>query len=521
MFQKTRKNKTAKKNLYLNEREKNWNDRFFLEKIPQFDAYKDINYLSLGLLKSKLRYDEKSKKKNLYKFDSQKGTKSNSTKRIFSATVRKPKNFFIRKTSANSRYTKNKEFDNNFNNYDRNFNFYSNYNNSNKYNNYNNFDDLSFEEDPELSKLYQSLKSLWRKLGVTDAYIKNVEFMLSYKFTTREEIEKIIITQKTQMKQFKADIMKIVEEITKREKYINDIKKYDRMYEQLKYNSTNENNYELPETVQEVNQNLLEKDIYECLKCIRLSSINVVYLFKKFKSNYYYLINGKLDTDFLKEFYSFDMDYLSKLKHDTDFLKDTSLNEIYEFSREGSDPFLLSISEKLNDVLISEDFNYKILPTSEELLTVAKNLMSFLDEEEILDMLNNGQNTNTLMDENFPIKNNFLYSNEQNLRMRKDSLYEIGKNFKGDMNREVEKLIKRKEYNNLFFNTESGIPVSFYNFNLCKNMNISKKPNKPTRSMTHEEIIKTFKKYSDLKNSLKLNKEKLRLKGFNSKNKYN
>ena len=33
-------------------REKNWNQRFVLDKIPKFNAYNDVNYLSLGLLKS-------------------------------------------------------------------------------------------------------------------------------------------------------------------------------------------------------------------------------------------------------------------------------------------------------------------------------------------------------------------------------------------------------------------------------------------------------------------------------------
>ena len=31
------------KNLY--KREKNWNQRFVLDKIPKFDAYNDVNYL--------------------------------------------------------------------------------------------------------------------------------------------------------------------------------------------------------------------------------------------------------------------------------------------------------------------------------------------------------------------------------------------------------------------------------------------------------------------------------------------
>ena len=551
MFTQSGGNKnTAKKILFLNKREQNWNNRFILGKIPQFNAYNDINYLSLGLLKSKLRYEGRSRQKNPSKIDSKKSTKSSSSKRIFSATISKPKRTIIRKASTNTKYSQNKEISKNFNNYDSNFNIYTkssnnynnnynnnnynntynnNYNNNNfhyhkynytnNFNNFNNFNDVSIEEDSELSNSYQSLKTLWKKLGVKDSYIENIEFMLSYKFTSREEIEKIIITQITQMKQFKLDIKKIVEEVEKREKYINNIEKYDLMYGQLKENLINNNNYEIPESVQQVNQNLLEKDIYDCLKYLRLSSINVVYLFKKFKSNYYYLINGKLDTDFLLEHYSFDINYLSKLKHDTDFLKDANLNELYNFSSEGSDPFFLSISEKVNDVVNNENFNYKILPSSEELLTVAKNLMTFLNEEEILDILNFGKNIDTATDEKCSFRKDFFCNSEQNHHLRKSRIYEIGKNFRGDMNREFDKLIKRKEYNNLFFTTESCLPVNYYNLNLCKNTNTSKVLKKNKRSLTHDEITKTFKKYTDLKNSLRLNNEKLR-KAFYSKKKY-
>jgi hypothetical protein len=60
----TRKSYKKKRKLNkLKMLEKNWDERFFLEKIPQYNAYKDINYLSLGLVKSKIRYEE-SKKKN-------------------------------------------------------------------------------------------------------------------------------------------------------------------------------------------------------------------------------------------------------------------------------------------------------------------------------------------------------------------------------------------------------------------------------------------------------------------------
>ena len=42
--------------------EKQWDERFYLDKIPPYDAYKDINYLSLAFTKAQIRYEEKIKK---------------------------------------------------------------------------------------------------------------------------------------------------------------------------------------------------------------------------------------------------------------------------------------------------------------------------------------------------------------------------------------------------------------------------------------------------------------------------
>ena len=66
--------------------EKNWNERFILEKIPNYDAYKDINYLSLGLLRTKMRYEEKKLKENQKK--SQK-LRINSSNRIVNSKQKK------------------------------------------------------------------------------------------------------------------------------------------------------------------------------------------------------------------------------------------------------------------------------------------------------------------------------------------------------------------------------------------------------------------------------------------------
>ena len=52
------------------EKEIKWNDRFILEKIPPYDAFKDKNYISLSLMKAKVKYEESNninnKNKDMY-----------------------------------------------------------------------------------------------------------------------------------------------------------------------------------------------------------------------------------------------------------------------------------------------------------------------------------------------------------------------------------------------------------------------------------------------------------------------
>ena len=49
-------NEEKKKKVKLEDREDGWDERFYLDKIPPYDAHKDINYLSLGFTKSKIRF---------------------------------------------------------------------------------------------------------------------------------------------------------------------------------------------------------------------------------------------------------------------------------------------------------------------------------------------------------------------------------------------------------------------------------------------------------------------------------
>ena len=184
-------------------REKNWNQRFVLGKIPKFDAYRDINYLSLGLFKSKLRFEEKKKKED---------SKLKYNDRLYSANYMKPKSHTKQRITNNFQYNLRKErfpsqkiyLNNNKNIKNKNnkeniskntynfpyqgtltsynlagsnlFKFQPDYKNQQMNHNY---IDYICEKDPEISDAYGLLKDIWEKLGVTEHYINNFIFLLN------------------------------------------------------------------------------------------------------------------------------------------------------------------------------------------------------------------------------------------------------------------------------------------------------------------------------------------------------
>jgi hypothetical protein len=79
----------------------------------------------------------------------------------------------------------------------------------------------------------------------------------------------------------------------------------------------------------------------------------------------------------IKAKYGFDFNYLKKIKNDLDFLKDSEINNLYHFSPNGGDPFLLNISDKLKDP--NDLQQYMSLPISNELLSIVKTYMFKLD----------------------------------------------------------------------------------------------------------------------------------------------
>ena len=437
----------SKINQYENEdklalREKNWNQRFILGKIPKFDAYKDINYLSLGLLKSKLRYEERIKKEE---------TKSKYNGRLYSGNYIKSKSYAKPKYETNNiknnlknerfpsvRVSLNSNKDLGLKNDKKNsiknvynfpykgtltsydvagsylFKYNPDYKNINSNQNYL---DYICQEDEEISENYYLLKDIWEKLGVTEIYKRNFYFLLNNKYKNRDELLEMIQAERKQMKRFRVEFMKMLSEINKRESKIKDLKNFIKLYEKILIKEKRYKNIEkeMIKDIEETNKEKIEEDIHECLKSLRLRTINTVNAIQKFRKNYEHLFNNKIDVEILKERYGYNEYYLMKLKNDLDFLRDSAINHLYHFSEKGGDPFLLCISDLCGN--IKDIKKYRQVRISEEVLSVVKKYMFYLEQEDVFNM------TRKKMENN----NEIIFNNNQNLMKNYNSYNDYNK----------------------------------------------------------------------------------------------
>ena len=495
------------KNLY--KREINWNQRFVLEKIPKFNAYNDINYVSLGLFKSKIRYEERIKKEE---------AKSKFAGRIYSAHYMKPKS--TSKISRENRIYNNTINVNNkkprypsmrisldptvnFNNVNSKmerhkilnnfhyqgtltsqyvaggniFNYIPDYKNRNLKVNIRN---IICEEDPEIAEEYEIVKELWEKLGVTENYVNNFDFILNGKSNDRDSVLEMIIGEKKQMKKFRFELMKVISEITKRENKINDLKQFIKTYEQIEElikqkekekkkenneitENKDEKNLKKSKNIGEVNKELIENDIHDCLKSLRLRTINTVNIITKFKTAYFNLFNNKINLEFIKKKYGFNDKYLVKLNNDLDFLKNTIIKKIYHFSEKGGDPFLLCISDKCGDP--ADIPQYRQLPISNEILSVVKNFKFSLEQEEVFSMIKNKNNKNS-NNSNISYKYKSNVINAYKSPYNKNNMNVYNNAYSTEYNNPITNSFSSYNRNNIKFNNYN---TNFYNNNKYDN----------------------------------------------------
>ena len=558
--------------------EKNWDERFILEKIPQYNAYKDINYLSLGLVKSKIRYEESQKKNSKKK---QKKLRHNSSRHTMNSKNKKsiPAPFFSLKDNDNQdllfikqekrphtlkkvknnktmdyeikpkKYKIEKEY------YNKTYENNNTKNDNNEDNGEDNNDKENIVIDQELQDELNIIKELWENLGVTQEYQVCFGEMLD-SLKKRKIVEKYLFYEKKQLLEFKSDLEKLMNDIYKRENDLLNLKKIEEIYtknEELnKYNliknkkiqnnknsndnlrNVNLNEYDgdnIEKSVEyneelnkyKLNKEKIENDVGNCLKLLRLHTINTVSQFTKFRINYnFYFTSGKNDVNQMKNGYHFDYNYLLKIKKDSQLFIDSPLKNLYNFSKSGNDPFFLNLLENNNNS--KKKKGYKYLTASEDTLNNINKCMFILDQEEMYFKISQTQNQNINNDNN---EINNEEDNEPDLKNKNKNQNQIGINFQGNLEKTISELKQKNEYQHLFFNSGEQKGPLILNTNINDNLNSKIDQGLGAYKIpatTSTELLQSFQYYDKIKNNL-FNREEIeniqKELNINNSNKYN
>ena len=425
------------------EKEKNWDQRFVLLKIPPYDAFKDMNYISLGLMKSKIKYErflEKEKQKKLkgksprytehYVIDSQTGNKTTKEKN--------KKNLF-------NTFNKNYFIENNKNNFTKTYSykFPSNKNEEKQ---------LTVEEN-DLIEEFEIIKNMWNKLGVTRTYQENFVNLIN-SLNEPDNIRLYLSSEKKQMQKFKYELTLLLKKIIHRNDQISNLKQLISIYENIlkeKHSHPEKENENL-DSLCNINENKITQDIHSCLLSLRITTINVVNQIKSFlMSNSYFLYMNKINLEKIKRDYYYDDEYLFSIKTDLDFVQHSVLNKIYEFDNfDGRDPFFLSFS-KLKEEGHNKEENQKNkkikLEINKKLLQEIQNCIYFMQQSEILHKSKNPNKNNTNKNKVLEFLNFGNNNDEENIKKKS---YGIGNLFKGNLEQDIIKLKMTKGYDRIF-----------------------------------------------------------------------
>ena len=496
------------------DKEKKWDERFFLDKIPPYDAYKDVNYLSLGLIKSKIKYEnflekEKSKKYKIkspfysehYLIDSQPKKKILNKKLIFSIDNKHDKNtidnykkshslsynhYFERKSPLIKSHNIGKKIDNKYiTNYMANY-LSPNNKNENK---------LTIEES-DLLEEFEIIKIMWNKFGVTKKYQENyVNFLNS--LNKKESIKQFLLLEKKQMQKFKYDLTQLLKKIISRNDEINNLKQLITLYINIQNEKKfySEKNNENLENLSLKNEKKIISDINDCLLSVRINTINVINQIKNFSlTNSYYFYMNKIDLNKLKNDYYYNDEYLLSIKNDLDFIYIPEMQNLYDFENVyGGDPFFLSITKLPNRNESNANNNNNInneklkLPISDKMLREIQNCLFFLNQAEILNKTKtNNSNKNKVFDY---LNNNINSYNAKNNNNANG--YGIGSIFKGNIEKNIIKLKSQGGYGKLF----NFMANKTFTSPRSEKIKYVKKNNGDLPLMTSHELKEKFNEY--------------------------
>ena len=256
------------KEALLNEqKEKNWDNRFTNLKITEYDSFKDVNFLSLGLIKAKIKFENNekilkraaSKRDPTYRMNTNIGnddcnyfspskqynygninfnnllqnnninkyghigTFPNSCRKQTNITNSPSASTSDRKTNKNSPKEKEKENQDLFSPLYR----YKNYSFRERKNNFQNImiNDLiiKIQLDKDLNKLYKNVEELWDNFGVTRTYRNNFLSSLNESFKSKKLLLEFLYIEQNSILKFKNEFELIINRIEKRKGEIDNL----------------------------------------------------------------------------------------------------------------------------------------------------------------------------------------------------------------------------------------------------------------------------------------------------------
>ena len=314
------------------------------------------------------------------------------------------------------------------------------------------FKNSDLKQDNSNDELFLEIELLWNELGITDEYQDQFELYLgSIEYPDNQNI--FLINEKSNLIKIKEALLKLSKEKKIRIKNIEQLKKYNNI---MKENYIGENR---------INKELI-KDIIECIKSIRINSVNVVNsLIKAREAMTCYSLEDKIDFERINTNYFFDNNYLLKMNSELSFLKYSEIKKIFEKNNreENIDTFLTLFTKiKINE---NEMISTSI---SKELLTAIEKCRYYIMQD---NFLNNIRIKRILKVNNK--KNNGLKMKNKNKGNSLLTLSNVG--FKDLSNNFMDvKLFKLKtqlgkDYNNIFLNSNKQ------NSNMNLNMNNNKR----------------------------------------------
>ena len=170
----------------------------------------------------------------------------------------------------------------------------------------------------EEDELFSEIELLWDELGITDEYQDQFELYLGTIFNA-EAKNKFLILEKNNLNKTKELLIKLSKEKMNRLKNIELLKQLNNT---LKLSNINGELRIGKETI---------KSIVDCLKAIRINSINVINnIIKVRESLACFSIEDKINFEILNKNFSFDNNYLLKMNSELSFLKYSEINKIFE-----------------------------------------------------------------------------------------------------------------------------------------------------------------------------------------------